>query len=106
MLPVVVNLQAERLWQQAVSLLAERLKASLGSRLRAVIALPSSGERVLDSNVLVVIESKQSRDLDLVLEAVLEVEEELSLEGEISPMLASPSERDLIEAFEERGVVY
>ena len=53
-----------------------------------------------------VVERRRSRDLDTVLEAALEVEEELKLEGETAPMLASQSEKDLIEAFEERGVVY
>ncbi len=103
MLPVVVNFQVEEHWQQAMSLLAERLRASLGSRLKAIIALPSSAERMLESNVLIVVERRESRDLERVLEAVLEVERELKLEGEIAPMIASQSERDLIEAFEEEG---
>jgi len=52
-----------------------------------------------------VVERRRSRDLDTVLEAALEVEEELKLEGEIAPMLVSQSEKDLIEALEEEGFV-
>ncbi len=97
MLPIVVETSVSGSWLNSVLKFAEKLRSRFGKRLIRVIALPDPDQEVYDSNVLVVLDSYDLRDAELVVELACEVDER------INPLVAGEDEREEMEAFLEAG---
>ena len=99
MIPIALSYSSPELWRRAVLRFAEVLRGKFGSRLSAVIALPRPELSAYDSNVLVVLSREEPSDIHTLTEAVLAVEEELKLEGEISPIITTEEDKRMISVF-------
>ncbi len=101
----IVDLKADRRWIELI----ERFKADLlerfGDSLLKIVALYSPNDRVYESNVLVVVKKGDQETVERVIEAAIEAERSMGLEGVISPLVVGPEERRIIEGFEGFEVV-
>ena len=101
----ILDLKADRDWIGLVERFKEILLEKLDSSLLKLVALYSPRDRVYDSNLLVVVEDDNPDVVKAVIDAVVEAEREMGVEGLISPLVVSPSERRIIEGFEGFEVV-
>ncbi len=96
----IVDLKADRRWIELI----ERFKADLlerfGDSLLKIVALYSPNDRIYESNVLVVVKKGDQETVERVIEAAIEAERSMGLEGVISPLVVDPEERRIIEGFE------
>ncbi len=96
MFPIVV--ESETSWLESLIRFVQELKRAFRERLKRVIALPSPEMRVYDSNVLVVLDRYDLKDVDLVVELALKVDER------INPLVSSEGEGDIRAFLGEGGV--
>ncbi len=96
----IVDLKADRNWIELIERLKATLLKRLGDSLLKIVALYSPNDRVYDSNVLVVVRKDGQEAVEAVIEAAIEAERSMGLEGIISPLVVSPEERRIIEGFE------
>ncbi len=97
MYALAVNFSSPREWREAVSRFAEELESRLGPRLRMVVALPSPGDSLYDSNVLVVLSGRVAPgDYRAVREAAPEG-------SGINPLVVPEGDEAAVEAFELAG---
>ncbi len=96
MFPIVV--ESETSWLESLIKFVQELRREFKGRLKKVIALPSPEMRVYDSNVLVVLDRYDLKDVDLVVELALKVDER------INPLVSSEEEGDVKAFLGEGGV--
>ncbi len=101
----VVDLKADMKWIGLVERFKEELLRRFNGGILKIVALYSPKDRLYDSNVLVVVKEDDAGVVEGVIEAALEAEREMGLEGVISPLVVGPEERRIIEGFEGFEVV-
>ena len=101
----VVDLKADMRWIKLVEKLKTKLLKRFNGEVLKIVALYSPEDRLYDSNVLVVVREDSAEVVEGVIKAALEAEEEMGLEGVISPLVVGPEERRIIEGFEGFEVV-
>ena len=101
----VIDMRADRRWLEIIGGLKERLVSKLGDLFLKIIALSSLQAELYGSNVLVVVARDDEHVVESVMRSVVEVEGSSGMEGVISPLVVTPDERRIIEAFEGNGIV-
>ena len=96
MYAVAVNLKTPRSWRLKVQDFISKLEEAFGSRLIAVVALPSPEDLLYDSNVLIVLDKLKEGDLEKTAAITPD---------EISPLVVPEEDKDAVEAFQLRGGV-
>jgi len=95
----VIDLRADAGWVGLVERLRDALASELGDLVIRMIALPSPGERIYDSNLLIVVRDDSGETVERIMDAILRVEGSAGVEGIISPLIVTESERRIIEGF-------
>ncbi|RDD53294.1 MAG: hypothetical protein BA066_05155 [Candidatus Korarchaeota archaeon NZ13-K] len=101
----VIDLRADAGWVGLVERLRDALASELGDLVIRMIALPSPSERIYDSNLLIVVRDDSGETVERIMDAILRVEGSAGVEGIISPLIVTESERRIIEGFRGLEVV-
>ncbi len=94
MYSVVVNLRSPKDWRLKIQGFVAELERKLNGRLVLVVALPSPGDLLYDSNVLVVLDELKPGDLETVASLAPD---------DVSPLVVPSEDKDAVEAFLLRG---
>ena len=95
----LLDLKADKDWIRLVERFKARLIDRLGETLLKIIASYSPEDRIYESNVLVIVERDEPEVVQAVIDAAIEAERYEGVEGVLSPLVATPNERRLIEGF-------